>query len=50
MLLYPGLGYDVTDNALIILSAIMAIWTFVELGLRRGITGGNIFGDDPLQR
>ena len=49
-LLLPGVNFALADNALIILSAVVGIWGFVELGLRRGIVGGNLYGDDPIER
>jgi uncharacterized membrane protein YhaH (DUF805 family) len=48
--LTPNLNLNLTDNALLILSAGITTWTFIELGLRRGIASGNLYGEDPLQR
>jgi uncharacterized membrane protein YhaH (DUF805 family) len=37
----PGIGLS-------ILSLIISLWGFIELGFLRGTTGGNIYGEDPL--
>src|SRR5208282_86357 len=43
----PNLNLGFVSNAVRIFSIIVIGWTFIELGLRRGIEGGNLYGDDP---
>lgn len=40
--------FDVLDNALLFLTAVISAWLIVELGFLRGTQGSNRYGGDPL--
>lgn len=48
--LAPNVNLGLVSNAVRIVSIVVFSWTFIELGLRRGIEGGNLYGDDPSWR
>jgi uncharacterized membrane protein YhaH (DUF805 family) len=39
----PGIGLS-------ILSSLISLWGLIEMGFLRGTAGGNIYGEDPLDR
>jgi uncharacterized membrane protein YhaH (DUF805 family) len=46
----PTASLSPTTYVLLALSFVIAGWAFVELGLRGGIAGGNLYGEDPFER
>ncbi|HUB96493.1 MAG TPA: DUF805 domain-containing protein [Stellaceae bacterium] len=47
-LLVGGLGALARSNILLAVAFAFHLWSFIELGCRRGTVGGNRFGPDPL--
>jgi hypothetical protein len=46
----PNFNLTPTDNALLVLSIAIAGRAFIDVGLRKGVEGGNLYGEDPLER
>jgi uncharacterized membrane protein YhaH (DUF805 family) len=46
----PTASVSPASYALLTLSFVIAAWAFVELGLRGGMAGGNLYGEDPFER
>jgi uncharacterized membrane protein YhaH (DUF805 family) len=46
----PSASLNLIDNGFVVLSAVIACWAVVELAVRPGISGGNMYGEDPRQR
>jgi uncharacterized membrane protein YhaH (DUF805 family) len=47
-LVVGGVGAIARSDALLVVAFAFHFWSFIELGCRRGVAGGNRFGPDPL--